>query len=181
MTLPTKSTGHVVTATEWNAVIAAINAVNGRQIFTSSGSFTWPVGVNTVKVKVAGGGGHSGGTWFGGPGGTTSMPPLDGSPSPLCSIFVSGVDAGTTIAVAIGGPGASRTSLGVHPVGGTSSFGAYVSSTGGEGAYQGTAGARGTHTGDIAHSNDEFLFNLTGDTWVGYGESNAPGIVVIEW
>jgi len=108
----------------------------GSQTFTSSGTFTMPSGCGNVSVNlVAGGGGGGGGEGFGGGGGggytnwTTSL------------------SGGTSVSVTVGAGGypgvgdnngsnqGAVANCGGHPgngcPGGTSSFGGYISATGG--------------------------------------------------
>ena len=88
----------------WNKMIYA-GTGGGKQKFTSSGTFTVPVGVTTIWVSISGGGGG-------------------------------------------GGEGSSRGSTRYNPgnngsIGGTSSFGSFVSVAGGGGGYSGGNGATG--------------------------------------
>jgi hypothetical protein len=104
---------------------------NGRgQVFTSSGTFTIPSGTTAVKVTVIGGGGNganmtpANGTAGGGGGGTSIR-------------YITNLVPGNTVSVTVGGAG------------GTSSFGAFCSATGGvsPGTNSRTAGAGGNGTG----------------------------------
>ena len=104
------------------------------QVFTSSGTYTKPAGIRTVKVIVTGGGGQGGGYGAandygagGGAGGTA-----------IETIDISGV---STVAVTIGagGSGANATSSG--SAGGGSSFGSFCTGTGGAGGLHGNIGA----------------------------------------
>lgn len=117
------------------------------QVFTSSGTFTVPSGVSSVKVTVLGGGGGGGAvasnytTSSGGGGGGYAFK------------YITGLVSGAAITVTVGNGGASGAA------GGTSSFGAYCSATGGAtGASRGLSagttvgGNGGTGTGDVAIS-----------------------------
>ena len=46
---------------------------HGMEVFTSSGMFTVPAGVTTIKVRICGGGGGGGGYYKGDNGGTSSF------------------------------------------------------------------------------------------------------------
>ena len=103
------------------------------QVFTSSGTYTKPTGISTVKVIVTGGGGSGGGhgttddMGAGGGAGGTAIEVID----------VSGVST-VTVTVGAGGAGVSGSNNG--NAGGTSSFGSYCSATGGNGGRHGNIG-----------------------------------------
>ena len=101
--------------------------------FTTSGTFTVPPGITTVKVTVTGGGGA---------GGTHSSQPSGGGGAGGRAIkIITGLTPGSTIAVTVGSGGAASASPASGGSGGTSAFGAYVSATGGAGGIGGTGGA----------------------------------------
>jgi hypothetical protein len=108
---------------------AASSGFTNMSVFTSSGTFTVPAGVTKAKVTVIGGGGgakHStniASYTVGGGGGGTAIEVL------------SGLTPGAAIAVTVGTGGAGNTAYGSTPggTGGTSSFGSYLSATGGAG------------------------------------------------
>jgi len=106
--------------------------VGGRaQVFTSSGTFTVPTGVSAAKITVVGGGGGGGsktgsGT-YGGCGG--------GGGGGVAVLYTTGLTPGASVSVTVGSGGAAATA------GGTSSFGAFCSATGG------AAGANSTSSG----------------------------------
>lgn len=91
------------------------------QLFTSSGTFTVPDGVTSLKITVVGGGGGSTTYW----GGTAG---LGG-----CAQGVYPVTAGASYTVTVGAGGASSTGASGMGGGGASSFGALISATGGAG------------------------------------------------
>ncbi len=128
-----------------------------KQIFTSSGIFTYPTGTTTstvYKVTVVGGGG-SGGNYAGGNGGS------GGAAGGACIKWVSGMIAGQTTTITVGSGGtAVDTSItnNLGNVGSGSSFSGGCSASGGGGAVGGYNGGAGTG-GDI---------NLTG----GQGEGS---------
>ncbi len=96
------------------------------QSFTASGNFTVPIGVTRLRVTVIGGGG-AGGTH-------ANIPSGGGGAGGNGLRILSGLTPGAVIAVTVGAAGAAITSgTGQGGSGGTSSFGAYVSATGGQG------------------------------------------------
>jgi hypothetical protein len=115
------------------------------QVFTSTGTFTVPAGVSAVKVTVVGGGGG------GGRGLDSSSSGGGGGGAGFGFKWITGLTAGATVSVTVGAGGAQQTN------GGTSSFGAYISATGGSAGGSSTVvslgGAAGTVSGaDIGYS-----------------------------
>ena len=103
------------------------------QAFTASGNFTVPTGVSRLRVTVIGGGG-AGGTHANIPGGG------GGAGGSAIHIIMSLVP-GAVIPVTVGAAGIALIggSTGQGGPGGTSSFGTYVSATGGQGGGGGAA------------------------------------------
>lgn len=100
------------------------------QVLTATGTWTKPADCRKVKVTVVGGGGGGGGNYGGGGGGSGA------------SIKYIDVTAISSVSVTVGSGGGSETT------GGTSSFGAYCSATGGgAGVNAGNGGTAGTGTG----------------------------------
>lgn len=143
------------------------------QAFTTSGTWTKPSGISTVRVRVqgAGGGGGCGASTYvtgsGGGGGGYAEDIID----------VSGV---SSVSVTVGAGGAGRTgSTGQGGTGGTSSFGAYVSATGGQGGGQhplvGTASAAGTATGGYLNVEGGHGYNSGENNRTGQGGSSVLG------
>jgi hypothetical protein len=128
------TSGNVLTSngSTWTSAPLSSYYQGGRgQVFTSSGTFTVPDGVTAVKVTVCGGGGG------GGAGYTTSATGVSGvggggGGGGFAIDFVTGLTPGGTVTVTVGAAGAAG-SAGSGGAGGTSSFGAYVSATGGGG------------------------------------------------
>jgi len=102
---------------------------SGVQSFTQSGAFTIPAGVNQVEVEVWGGGSGSFASisdmpTYGGSGG--------GSGGGYARKRITGLTPGQSIAVVVGAGGVGGTIQGgAATAGGTSSFGSYLSATGG--------------------------------------------------
>jgi hypothetical protein len=119
---------------------------SAMQVFTGSGNFVVPNGVTTVRVRVLGGGASSGYH--------STMPGAGGGAGGEALGVVSGLTAGQSIAVTVGAGGVALTAPGAGNNGGTSSFGTYMSATGGTGGNGGTVtqfamagGAGGIGTG----------------------------------
>jgi hypothetical protein len=98
---------------------------SGVKTFTASATWVVPAGVSQVEVEVWGGGSGtyaSTSTWASG----------GGSGGGYARKLVTGLTPGQSIAVTVGVGGAMGTTAGAVPTaGGTSSFGTYVSATGG--------------------------------------------------
>ena len=153
----------------------------GGQVFTSSGTFTVPDGVTRVKVTVAGGGGNGGNAranFQPSPrgGGVTSAAGGGGGGGGIAIKFVTGLTPGGTVSVTVGGAA------------GTSSFGAFVSATGGGSAAAangvpgggGTSftagGAGGTGSGGDINITGGAGRNATGSGTAGGGSLAGGGI-----
>ena len=126
------------------------------QAFTSNTSWTIPAGVTSAKVAVAGGGGG------GGSGGSNGQQlGTAGGNGGFAYALVTGMIPGSTVTITVGGAGTGSTyggtNYGSSPQqngtgGKTSSFGSYITCTGGAaGTYGGAGGAAGTAT--LANSN----------------------------
>ncbi len=98
---------------------------SGVQTFLTSGGFVVPQGVTQVEVEVWGGGS---GTYAS----TAGIPSGGGSGGGYARRRITGLVNGQTVSVTVGSGGAGGTTGGALPSGGsTSSFGNYVSATGG--------------------------------------------------
>jgi hypothetical protein len=109
--------GNILTSngTTWTSAASTSTYIGGQgQVFTSSGTFTVPTGVTTVKVTVVGGGGNGGAS-----SGATFSYCGGGGGGGLSVRYVTGLTPGGTQTVTVGG------------VAGTSSFGSFASATGG--------------------------------------------------
>ena len=98
---------------------------SGIQTFTSNGTFSVPAGATQVEVEV----------WGAGSGSYASVPGLSsggGSGGGYARKLVAGLTPGQAVAVTVGVGGIAGTTGGVAPTpGGASSFGQFVSATGG--------------------------------------------------
>jgi hypothetical protein len=127
--------------------------------FAATGTWTKPAGCTKVIVKVvAGGGGGSGHCESGGAGGYSEK--------------VIDVTAVASVAVTVGAGGAATGYYAAAPQGGTSSFGAYCSATGGYGANQ-NASHTGGH-GGVGSSGD---VNFLGGTGTGHANNGSQQCV----
>lgn len=151
------------------------------QAFTTSGTFTVPAGVTKVEVICVGGGGP--GTYSNSA--TAGNPYSSGSGGGAGGIamgVVSGLTQGAAIAVAVGLGGvavSSASGTGTGTTGGTSSFGAYMSATGGNGGSWGGAGSSGGGSGGVGSGGSLNLVGGDGGDGQGNGftsaGSGAPG------
>lgn len=142
--------GTNITFNDGTTQSTAFGGVSGMKYvqFGSSGTFTVPSGVTTLRVLVAGGGG--GGSGLQGYYGRY----MNGGSGAYAEAIVD-VTPGQSIAVTVGSGGNGGT--GSNPgtatgggTGGTSSFGSFITCTGGQGGYYNTSGiyqgANGTVT-----------------------------------
>ena len=130
------------------------------KIFTSSGTFTVPSGVTQVLVTLIGGGGG------GSKGGGGSLSGAGGGGGGVYYRTPVTVTPGSSIPVTIGSGGAGGTSSHIDGyAGGTSSFGSYLSATGGgPGRGQG-----GSSTGGSTGSPSTTYYTQPGGKGMGYG------------
>jgi hypothetical protein len=135
------------TSASW---VAAAGGQAQSQLFASSGSWTCPAGVTRAKITVFGGGG--GGTFSGcdGKGGLGGVG---------WNYFT--VTPGTTYTVTIGAGGAGVTT-GTSNAGGTTSFGALISATGGGSTNGGADGINGSCANSLVLTTVLTRFASTG-------------------
>ena len=152
------TSGNVLTSngTTWSSARSLIPTI---QAFTSSGTFTIPASVTKVKVTVVGGG-------AGGRSATNSTAQGGGGAGGAAIKVITGLTPGGTVTVTVGAGGAADTT------GGTSSFGAYCSATGGLSPAFGAGPPGGGGAGGTATGGD---INFTGGA--GCGGNGVSGTV----
>ena len=190
-TVAPSSSGNILMSngTTWTSVNPGLYDGVKVQAFTSSGTFTVPTGITSVKVSIAGGGGGGGGLNNGGNGGTSSF-----------GTFVigggggyggRGFDNGTECTVAADGTTAASTNIpynyfnlnltrspdyGSGGVGGAG--GDNCTGSGGLNAGRGV----GYVTGLTPGANITVTVGAGGTSGGGTGTTaGAPGVVVVEW
>jgi hypothetical protein len=119
--------------------------------FTASGTFIVPPGVTRVKVLVVGGGG-AGGTH-------ATLPSGGGGSGGRALKWISGLTPGTAIPVTVGAGGTASPIPGNGAPGQTSSFGTFVSATGGQGGGGGSGGATPTGGGGGSGFGADFVYS----------------------
>ena len=130
------------------------------QRFNASGTYVAPAGTTRVMVQVVGGGGGSAGYGESGGGGG----------------FAEGIfqlAAGTSVAVTIGAGGTGVGYYAVAAQGGTSSFGSYISATGGQGANQYVQ--HGGGGGGLGSGGQTNLYGGSGTGHMNYGSHAQSG------
>jgi len=129
--------------------------------YTSSGTFTWvkPVNCSNVLVRVVGGGGGAAGYCESGGAGGFSEKLIN-------------VDGINTVTVTVGGGGGAVGYYAAAGDGGTSSFGPWLSATGGYGANRNLS-----HTGGYGGTGSGGDINLSGGTGTGHSNSHSSGAV----
>jgi len=117
-----------------DAQVGGSGGFQSYQVFTSSGTWTRPSGISSIMVQVIGGGGGGGSA----PGGASSTCAIGGGGGgggfSQRYIDVSSLASETVTVGAAGAGGPDTTNPGqTGSIGGTSSFGAYATATGGNG------------------------------------------------
>lgn len=137
------------------ATVTSLPGTQG-QVFTSTGTFTVPSGITTVKVTVIAGGGGGGSARVPTCGGSTGG---NGGGGGASIKYVTGLTPGGTVSVTVGSSGTGGVPNGAGGTGGTSSFGAYCSATGGGGGAHGFNGTGAAGSNGAGSSGD---INLSG-------------------
>jgi hypothetical protein len=139
-------------------------SVHTEQVFTSSGTWTKPTGCSYVLVELCGGGGAGGGS------SSLQNAGTQGGGAGGYSRKVIDVSAISTVTVTIGA-GGTGVSAGTGNAGGTTSFGAHCSATGGAGGVSTTTNGGGG--GGTGSSGD---VNITGgDGFGGFSTMSGNG------
>ncbi|HVZ09319.1 MAG TPA: hypothetical protein VHC04_15490 [Rhodopila sp.] len=139
----------------WKLPTLAPGFGSGVQTFASSGAFTVPAGVTQLEVEVWGGGSGSYASVAG-------LPSGGGAGGGYARKRITGMVPGQSVVVTVGAGGSGGTVAGAVPTaGGTSSFGSFVSATGGSTNYLATAAQpqNGATPGGFGVGGD---VNLTG-------------------
>lgn len=155
-----------------DSLVGGSGGYQSVQVFTSSGTWTKPAGINKVLVYVVGGGGSSGGV---GPTGASTQASSGAGGGGGCAIETIDVSAIASETVTIGAGGAAP-SAGVNNgnAGGTSSFGAHCSATGGGAGTGGAATAGGgLYSGGDGGSGSGGDININGGAGFGGRLVNA--------
>ena len=127
-----------------NALTYAFTGIQGMQVFTSSGTWSRPSGVRYIKVQLVGGGGGGSGHGESGGAGGYSERILD----------VTGI---SSVSVTIAGEAGGSYYSGAGGNGGSSSFGPYLSASGGYGANR-----NNQHSGGLAGVGSGGNLNIYG-------------------
>lgn len=176
------TTGQVLTsngnaAPTWTTPSANGGGLGGMQSFASSGTFTIPTGKTSVKITVVGGGGGGGQSVFfpTGPGG--------GAGGAAIKVFT-GLTAGATLTVTIGGGGSIDGAGGTTSVtSGTQSITTIQATGGSSPNYQKYGGIGGSGSGGTANLRGEgggqsayIYVPCAGETWIaGIGGNSIFG------
>lgn len=144
LTTPTLNSATLASATLTSPTVSNVSGLTpGKQIFTSSGTFTIPSGVKAVKVTVVGAGGAGGGAT------TTSGSGAGGSGGGWAVKWLTGLTPGNTLAVTVGSGGTGNA----NATGGSGGNSTVASGTQTISTITGTGGNGGPITGTNAALN----------------------------
>jgi hypothetical protein len=141
-TLVAPALGTVASGNLSNANVIGTGGLKSMQVFTSSGTWTKPSGITSIKVYITGGGG--------GGGGATSNDKGAGGGAGGTAIEIIDVTSVSSVTVTIGAGGAGASGSVDGSTGVTSSFGSHCSATGGVGGKFGNAGPSYGGSGGVA-------------------------------
>ncbi len=146
---------------------AAGGGFTSVQVFTSSGTWTKPAGINLIDVIVIGGGGGGGGgdssdIGGGGAGGGGARELIDASAL-----------SSETVTIGAGGAGGASQTTGT--AGGTTSLGSLISATGGAAGVGLTSGAVLGGAGGLGSGGDINIYGKNGDIGVAAPGSASAG------
>ena len=140
-----------------SSVTTKQHGVQGMQIFTSSGTWTRPSNVRFIKVQLIGGGGGGSGHGESGGSGGYSERVLDVTGISSVTVTISGESSGTYYSGAGGN-------------GGSSSFGPYLSASGGYGANR-----NNQHSGGLAGVGSGGNLNIYGGGGANHHQETGKG------
>ena len=145
--------------TAWQSVAAALYTGARGQAFTSSGTFTIPTGVTSLKVTLTGGGG--GGAGYGGTSGATAIK------------YLTNMTPGNTIIVTVG---AGSTAYNTNGFASSIASGTQVISTvTAGGGFQATSGTAVASGGDVNLSGGSPFYAYEGTTYWSTGGGSIWG------
>jgi len=154
------------------ALILANGLVGRTQTFFTSGTFTVPPNVTSVRVEMLGGGGAGGATNNSTAGGTlVGNNGSGGGAGGYCYANFTGLTPGATYAVTVG-PGGLAVANAAGGNGGTTSFGALCSATGGAGGVFGSGSSAYGGAGGLGSGGQ---INLSG----GQGGASGPNTTTV--
>lgn len=181
-TAPTPTASDISTklaTTEFvNTKLLAFTGFKHMVTLTTSGTWTVPANVTSIKVTVIGGGGGGGSP----PDGTTINNSGQGGSGGGCAIkYLTNLVPGATISYLIGAGGLKGPTAGSNgTAGGTTSFGAYCSATGGQGGFGQVTNASNNGTwgiGGVGSNGDLNLHGSQGSRLSSSGTSILGGSV----
>lgn len=153
-------------------------------LFTSNGTFVVPAGVTNCNVIVIGGG--SGAIAFSDGYGTGYR---NGYPGGYAERYISDLTPGSSISVTVGNGGAALSTSNSNAYtgsGGSSSFGAFASATGGSGYSWNTYGSLNSAMGSGGDFNSTCFYSFPSYGTGGRGVSGSlnagrPGVVIVTY